>query len=309
MLEILEVSDNEFYNRGITFYDHGQYAEAIVEFQRVLEFDQEDESPERRLASFYICEAYANLGLAHLRMGMFQRASDELKKALNLHPEYADLNFYLAIVHYKQGRYHKAEKQLQKALSINPRYAKALMYLGLARLRKGSEDGLASIEEAVTAEPAFSDDKYEQALSMYREGARDQVLGLIEEVAEIDVDQIRYLLDKGLKLFRRRKYADAANVFLEASSICPHYADVRNYLGTCYMRQGILDLAIGQFVKALEINPEFISARVNLATAYEKDDQPELAVEELNRILMLDPRNPTARRKIEELRRLTMGYG
>lgn len=300
-MEITHVSEYEDYNQGITFFDHGLFEEAIAKFNQVLESVHGDKAPERRLASFYICEAYINLGLTHLRMEMYRRAEEDLKNALAIHSEYADLHFHLATVYYRQKQYDYAERQLQRALGVNPKFARALIYLGLIRLRQGDTEGLADIAEAVTIEPAYNDEKFQDALSIYHEGKVERAIKLIEEVADIDVDQISFLLDKGRKLMKQKVYLDASNAFLEAASICPHYADIRNCLGMCYLQQGMMDLAVGQLKKAIEINPEFISARLNLATVYEKDGDKDLSVQELKRVLRMDPSNQVAEKMLSKL--------
>ena len=296
LIGTIEVSRNQNYNRGVALYDQGLYTESIAEFERVLETIPEGDSPERRFASFYMCEAYANLSLAHLRMNMYRRAEEELKLALMLHPEYADLHFCLAVTYYKQGHYATAEQHFTKSLEINPKYARAMLYLGMTRLRQGSESGLETISEAVSLEPAYQGDEYKRAMKLYRAGDLDECLRLIEEIAETDVDHISLLLESGLKLMAAKMYREAALQFLEAVSFCPHYADVRHYLGLCYMQQGMVDLAVGQFTKALKVNPDFVAARISLALAYEESGRHDLAVLESERILESDPENAEAAR-------------
>ena len=63
-----KVARSEYYSRGIDFYDRGLYTEAIAEFERVLKTIPSKDAPERKLASFYMGESYANLGLAHFHM-------------------------------------------------------------------------------------------------------------------------------------------------------------------------------------------------------------------------------------------------
>lgn len=300
MMESIGAGEYEYYNRGITLFDHGLYAEAIAEFKLLLS-EYRDESPEHKLASFYVCESYMNLGLAHLRMGLYHRAEEDLKSALEIHPEYADLHFYLAVVYYQESRYDEAEGQFLKALAINPKYVKALIYLGLTRLRNGEEEGLGDIAEAVTIEPTYNDEKCQSALDMYREGNADQAIHLLEELAETDVDQISYLLEKGRKLMKEKAFLEASNALLEAVSMCPHYADLRHDLGLCYVNQGMIELAVGQFLKALEINPAFITARLNLALAYEKDGRSDLAISELEYALKLDPSDPIVRKTLSKM--------
>ena len=297
----MHISENEHYNKGLMLFDHGLYAEAIAEFEQALDSASEGDIPERKLASFYICEAYINLGLNHLRMGMHHRAEEDLKLALTIHPEYADLHFYLARVYYREEQYDRAEEQLKKALRVNPKYARALIYLGLVRLKKGKEKGLADISKAVDIEPAYDDENSQLAASLYHSGDIDQAIRLIEEAAEIDVDQVSYLLEKSRKLMKEKAYPEASDALLEAIAICPHYADLRHYLGLCYMRQGMAAPAVEQFTKALEINPAFIMARINLAAAYEKGGEMDLAVGELKHVLSLDPGNHMAERMLSKL--------
>lgn len=298
---ISTLTRNEHYNRGITFYDDGQYTEAIAEFQRVLESALEDDAPERKLASFYMCEAYATLGLAHLNMGAFRRAEEELRAALAIHPDYADLNFHLAMVHYRQRRFAKAEKEIKKAIAINPKYARGLMYLGLSRLHRGNSAGIEDVEWAVAIQPAYQNEEYRQALLLYRQGDSIQAIRYLEEVAETDVDHISGLMNKGLKLMKEREYGGATNAFFEAISMCPDYADLRHYLGLCCIRQGMMEVAAGQFAKALELNPNFITAAVNLAIAYEKSGKHDLAIQTLQQIRDSAPENIIASKLLSRL--------
>lgn len=299
-----KTESSKHYDRGLRLYDQGQYLEAIAEFEQVLDSVLADDAPERKLASFWMCEAYANLGLSHLHMVSYGKAEDELKASIALHPNYADLHYYLAVVYYKREQYGDAEDCLDTALSINPRFARAMIYRGLAKLHQGRECGLQDIAEAVTIEPAFKDSRFDHAMTLYHSGNFNEFLELVETVAETDADQVARLIDKSLNFIKMRLYQDAVATLLEAISLCPQYADLRHYLGLCYMRQGMLDLAIGQFSKALEINPAFSTARINLAIAYHRADHNPRALEELERVLNLDPGNTLAVRLLARLRKM-----
>lgn len=267
MIGAVDSTRNEHYSRGIALYDHGQYAEAVSELDQVLQDVADESVPERRLAAFYIGEAYANLGGMHLSMGMYRNAADELSRALALHPEYADLRFGLGLAYYHLGDLDSAEAGFLSALAINDRFAKALIYLGVVRLRKGNDSGLESIAEAVALEQAYGGTRYDLALSAYESGDRDGACAIFEELAETDTDQVGYLIDKGLMQIRRGDYADAIDTFSEAIVVCPNYADLRHNLGLCYLHQGEVDKAIEEFTRALSINPTFIAAKMHLAQA------------------------------------------
>ncbi len=300
MIAAMDVSKFENYNRGVSLYDQGLYTESIEEFEQVIDIAEEN-SPEWKLASFYMCEAYTNLGQSHLRMSMFRRAEKELKLAVLMHPDYADLHCSLGITCYKQGRYDESQSHLDKALEINPTYARALVYRGMSRLRKGDPNGMRDLSDGVSAEPVFCGDKYAKAVALYHSGDLDRCLLLMEEIAETDTDQAGDALNRGLELMNRCQYEEAAQEFLGAVSSCPQYADLRHHLGVCYLNQGMVDVAIGQFRKAVEINPSFKAARISLAGAYAKAGKVDLAARELQAVKQMDPHNIEAGRLLTEL--------
>lgn len=302
-METVDIFKNAHYGRGMRLYDSGLYTEAIAEFEQVIQSSPEERTPERRLASFFMGEAYITLGLTHLRMNMFRRAEEELKFAISFHPEYADLRFHLAVVYYKLKEYDNAEEELRTALSRNPNYARALMYLGLTLLQKGQEVGLAEIANGMAVESAYDKSIYEQALALYRAGERRSSIGLLEELAETDVDKVKNLLEDGLQLIQDRKFSQAFVIFEQAVSTCPDYPDLRHYLGQCYLNMGMIKPSIQQFKKALEINPQYNAARLGLAAAYEKDGRIDHAILELNYVLKLDPANHAADRALKSLKK------
>ena len=303
MSQTERVARSEFYSRGIDFYDRGLYTEAIAEFERVLEAIPTKDAPERKLASFYMGESYANLGLAHLRMGMYHRAEEELKFALVLHPDYADLNFHLGVVLYRSGKYSDSTPLLRKALSINPAYAKAMIYLGLSRLRQDDAGGMTHIREAVETQPAYACAIYRRANEAWEAGEALEAVTLLEELAETDIDASTHLLERGLEFLRESMFTEASEALKEAVALHPQYADLRNYLGQSYLWQDMTDLAIAEFQKAIEINPSFVGAHMNLASAYERDGRIDEARAELTRALEINRSNPEAEDRLHRLDR------
>jgi tetratricopeptide (TPR) repeat protein len=292
---------NESYSRGIDLYDQGLYTEAIAEFEHVLKTVPAADAPERKLASFYMGESYANLGLAHLHMRMYYRAEEELKFALLLHPQYADLNFHLGVANYKRGKFADSRLLFEKAISINPAYFKAMMYLGLSRLMQEDAGGMKHIHDVVEAQPAYADARYYQAVKAWDSGDVRQAVTLLEDLVETDVDASTQLLEKGLEYLRESMFPEAAGVLREAVALHPHFADLRNYLGQSYLWQDMIDQAIGQFQKAIEINPDFVGAHMNLASAYERDGRIDEARSELTRVLKINTRNPEAEERLYRL--------
>lgn len=294
---------NKHYQRGIQLYDSGCYGDAVSEFKKVLRLNPQSNIPEHRLASFYIGEAYVNMGLSHLNMSMYDRAIKELKLALLFHPEYADLHFSLGVCYYKQKRYTLANKSLQKALSINSEYAKALIYLGITKLQLGDETGIENLAQAVMIEPAYNDEgQYKRLLVLHRGGLIEDACKLAERIAHLGTSRIGSLLERSIELMNEGMYSEAASLLSEALSAHPGYADLWNYLGLCHLNQGITDQAISDFRKSLRINPNFISARVNLAAAYESIGRKYSAIEQIEHVLAFDSHNTEARDTLKRMK-------
>jgi tetratricopeptide (TPR) repeat protein len=295
-----EVSSNEYYDRGVELYDQAMYTESIAAFEDALDITPKG-SPEYERTLSYMCEAHTKLGLAHFHMNSLSCAEDYLTRALGIRNGYADLHYHLGAVYYRQERYAEAEECFRKSLSTNPKFTRALVYLGMAMLRQGREDGLAHVEDASSLGPQFGAVKHRQALRSYREGNTQQFFCIMDQLINNNGDQSKDLLERGQKLIKRHDYREAAKVFLDAVTICPTYADLRHYLGLCYLRQGSLAKAIIHLNKALDINPRFSGARVSMALAYEKSGKRDQAITELVRVLETDPKNAVATRFLSML--------
>lgn len=294
-----EVNSNECYDRGVALYDQAMYTESIAAFEDALGLTSKG-SPEYERTLSYMCEVYTKLGLAHLRTKSLSNAEDYLTRALGIRNGYADLYYHLGDVYYQQERYAEAEERFRKSLSINPKFARAQVHLGMAMLRQGKEDGLARAESASLG-PRFGAVKHRQALRLYREGDKQQFFSMMDRLIDTDGDLVKDLLERGQKLVKQRNYREASIVFLKAVSVCPSYADIRQHLGLCFLRQDSLGNAIIHFNKALEINPLYSDARVSLSLAYERSGKRDKAISELQLVLETDPENAVATRFLSML--------
>ena len=72
---------------------------------------------------------------AAMKANQFQRALDDMAKAIELNPK--ELTYYaeLAVVNMRVGRNEAALKALQDALAIDPKYAEAYRLMGIAHLQ------------------------------------------------------------------------------------------------------------------------------------------------------------------------------
>lgn len=76
-------------------------------------------------------EPKANLGVAHLRSGSYDKGMEILKSTLLVAPGNADILNEMALAHRKQGEFAEARKRYEQILSVEPGNLKANYNLGI----------------------------------------------------------------------------------------------------------------------------------------------------------------------------------
>lgn len=112
----------ESLDRGEQLLGKGQYAEAIPEYQSVIE----------RLPNFY--EAHFALGMCYAQTGHFSEAETAFRKYLSLQPISADGRAALGVLLLSMGRGGEAIPELQQAIQIDPTLLEARKTLANAYL-------------------------------------------------------------------------------------------------------------------------------------------------------------------------------
>lgn len=86
---------------------------------------------------------------AALKAKQYQRALDDMAKAIELNPKDLTYRSELAVVNIRVGRNEEALKVLQDALEIDPKYAEAYRLMGVAQLQlKNSKEACACFAKA-----------------------------------------------------------------------------------------------------------------------------------------------------------------
>lgn len=106
-------------------------------------------------------DAFLQLPKTEVDQEVFNVLRATLEKALEKHPEYADLHYHCGRVYHRLGGEAKAIRHIEKAVEINPRYVDALILL--ARLY-GQTDrwghGIERLRQAIDAGADYPDVHY-----------------------------------------------------------------------------------------------------------------------------------------------------
>jgi len=122
-------------NRGVNLHNLGMYHLLVTgEYDKALSFFQS-------AIEFYpgYWPAYQAVAECYIRKGDMAEAGNRLVEALSSWPEIADLRHTLGFVLLKVGQYDHAMKEARRALSLNPDLSNALCVLAEASRRKGND--------------------------------------------------------------------------------------------------------------------------------------------------------------------------
>jgi tetratricopeptide (TPR) repeat protein len=130
-------------NAGLNAQVHGQTAEAVADYHKVLSKDPHNKY------------AYYNLGLIDQQAGQNATAEVDYRTALQIDPNFVPALFNLAILRTTPTP-KEAEDLYSRVISVNPNYAAAYLNLGFLLISLGQIDaGKADLDRAVTLDPTL----------------------------------------------------------------------------------------------------------------------------------------------------------
>ncbi|MFL6230798.1 MAG: tetratricopeptide repeat protein [Pyrinomonadaceae bacterium] len=94
---------------------------------------------------------YYNLGLSYAALGKSQEATDALKKAIEIKPDYAEAHYNLGLIYAHDEQYPQAIDEFRQAIKTKPGYAEARYNLALAYYLTDDRAGLAEQQKALQA--------------------------------------------------------------------------------------------------------------------------------------------------------------
>lgn len=151
-----------------------------------------------------------------------------------------------------------------------------------------------------------------QALARELEAAKSQLSQLQDAgaVAAAPVppatpeEEARRRGDRGMALYREKRYEEALAEFQAAAKLDPKDAQATNNVGFVYFRKGEYAEAVKWLEKTLELDPRRAVAFLNLGDAYDKLGRKPDAARAYGRYLALLPDGPAAGTVKEKLARL-----
>ncbi|MCP4539369.1 MAG: tetratricopeptide repeat protein [Chloroflexi bacterium] len=193
---------------GMKYYDQGELAQAVAEFEKAIELAPNDDEAHRNLGTAYgeqgkweesvaayeqaieinpdYGEAYADMTGAYFYVGKLAEATAAGEKGIELAPDYATAYNNLGIVYGSQGEIDTAIPLFEKAIELDPNDAQAHYNLGFSyeNMEQLSE-AIAEYQEAVRVDPNYVD-AYENMGTVHaRQGQYEEAIVQFETFLQL----------------------------------------------------------------------------------------------------------------------------
>lgn len=200
----------------------------------------------------------------------------ELKQDPAKDPNYKNAAFYASYMALMDKDYPNAEKYSEMAIgdSANGSNALAIMFQAMKSQVKTKADTLAFVQKCKDLYTKYPDNQvvFANLVNAYSQVGQDaEAEKLVDERLASNPNDFYALYDKGLVLFQKNQYEDAANTMMKALSFAPEASklDINATIGDCYLghAQARLDKIKGVLSKAAK--DQFIPVYNNAIKYYE----------------------------------------
>jgi Flp pilus assembly protein TadD len=236
-------------------------------------------------------------GAELFRKRHYAEAEQELRAALLLDPQNADLYLSLGIVLSQQGKWDDSAAAARQAVRLHPTDDFAHGLPGWALQRKGDFDGaVAEYREAVRLNPTDDLAHYNLGFVLGEGGDRDGEIAEYREALRLNPNSAEAHYSLGSALGRMRDWDGEIAEEREALRLNPNDDVAHGDLGDALAGKGDLDGAIVEYREAVRLNPNNSWWHFNLGVALEEEGDLRGAQQELRAAYMLDPESPTYKR-------------
>lgn len=162
-------------NLTVTYNEVGRYDDAKKLMEHLGEAEAAGTSRLEPFAKGKIANLHADVSQAYYDVGLLEQAITEMRKAIDLCPDFADLRVRLGNLLTESNRRDEALAQYEQAVRIKPDYLQARIHLGIAYHKKGRRNDAVACWRAVVEK-----DPSNRSARMYLRLVRESVPDLPE---------------------------------------------------------------------------------------------------------------------------------
>ncbi len=233
---------------------------------------------------------YYNLGFLRQQEGAFQEALLNYRRALSLHPRYAEAMTNLGSLYGIMGNEGQSMRWHREAVSLMPKSPVPYDALGSSLEKQGRlQEAIESFRQALAIDHKFTAARMHLAAALAKSGRTTEAIGEYSEAARLDPAQLDAFYNAGMLCDQLGKYVDAAWHLRRALALDSSHADSTMNLGVVYHHQGNLSLARQWLERARKLSPASPAAHYNLGVLMGDLGKNEEAIRSFRKALLLKP--------------------
>lgn len=212
--------------------------------------------------------AHMNLGVALMDENRSTEGLSELRKAVELAPDYSDAHLTLGTALEKTGDYDGAIDELDKAIHLDPNSSKAYLEAGVVFEKiSRPQQAIPLFRQALGHNPKFVEAHGNLGVALEQTGLLKSALAEFLEAIRLDPNYFDAHQNLGSVYFKLSRIEEARVEFERGVKLKPGAAVAHNNLAGALFLLGRVDQAIAEYRKALKLDPNYSEAQDNLSGA------------------------------------------
>lgn len=233
---------------------------------------------------------FNNLGTILKAYGKQPEAEAAYRRAIALHPDYAEAHNNLGTLFQEQQRLHEAEAAYLRAQALAPSDVSVPFNLALLYHAAQRPDAAeAAYRRALAIQPDFVTAAYSLAVLLEQQGRTEEAEAAYRQTLVLAPAHAEAHNNLGNLLKNRGDTAAAENEYRQAIALLPGYASAHYNLGLLLQEMQHLDEAEAAYRQAIAHQPDYAEALNNLGNLLREKQQEHAAETVLRQALALRP--------------------
>ena len=271
-----QLSFDDYYNQGISAFNHKNYEQAINKFTRALSLDPNH------------TDAYVWRSDAYIQLGQYQQTIEDCTQIISIDPDNIPAYVRRGFARLSLEEYQQSLEDSNRAISLISltfNQTDTNSWLSQAYAQQGdAHQSLGNSNEAI--------ENYQKSLDIVPNDDLRAKLDALNNAKNHLFDQY---FNQGITLVNQGNYSqEAIEQFTRALSLNPNHADAYVWRGYVYHCLNKYQEVIDNCNQAIRLNPNHANAYINRATAYNYLKNYEQALNDSNQAIRLNPNDASA---------------
>jgi protein O-GlcNAc transferase len=280
-------SPQDALSKALALHQSGRFAEAIVEYQQILQRRPDDETVAANLASVLVRvgrldeglnlyrevtnrsvqkpEVWFNFANALQRAGKAEEAKQTFERTLELAPNFFPAALNLANLIRDTGDSEAAVAMYRRAIAMNPQHPKPRINLAkLLRSQKNFDKTREVLDGGLSEEEVSVELLYERAILDYETGDSEAAIKAAQQILTVLPNYGNAYTLIGLIEHERGNVESAVHWWNELAKLEPNNPEPHINLGTLRQKEQRHEQAVGHFREAVNRAPDDLGANLKL---------------------------------------------